>query len=366
MRIILWTLMVAVVLLSYARADEFERAATWRPLEFPRDHASHPEYRTEWWYFTGVLEADDGRTFGFQATWFRTGLERNGAERRSRLATRDLMFFHGAITDVSSKSFAHESVASRAASSWAGAATEDLRVHVFDRTLARRPDGSWEVAFTVEGRRVELVLTAQRPPLLHGVEPGLSQKGPVRGQASYYYSFPRMRAEGTLELEPGGSRVAVRGRSWFDQEFGSNQLADDQIGWDWFSVALSDGSDLMLYVIRRDDGTIEPASSGTLRRPDGSRAHLPLEAFTIEVLERWRSAASGATYPSRWRIRIPDHAIDLTVTPLVADQELRTQGTTGVTYWEGLSQFRGDANGVAVTGRGYIELVGYAGRFRGI
>ena len=346
---------------------EFPQAIEPREFVFPRDHGSHSEYKTEWWYLTGKLQAEDERLFGFQATWFRSGLTPYDPvqPRKSRLATRQLFFFHGALTDVAAQRFQHVADAARGALNWAGASEEDLDVWLLDHRFVRDGD-VFRTDFRVEGRRVELELRPQREPLFHGVTPGLSQKGPQPGQASYYYTLTRMRATGTVEEEPGGAKIPVTGSVWLDREFGSNQLDDTQVGWDWFSVTLSDGSDLMLYQIRLKDGGIEPHSSGTFRTADGSRSHISRESFTIEVLDRWTSKASGATYPARWRIRVPTHGIDLRVRPLLANQELRTGGNTEVDYWEGLSEFVGEVNGVEVQGHGYIELVGYNGAIRGL
>lgn len=355
----------AVVLAAEAAAENFAQAIEPRVFAFPRDHGAHPEYRTEWWYLTGALEDQAGNPFGFQATWFRSALVPEASTRPSRLAARDLYFFHGALTDVTGRSFAHEADISRGASSWAGARLDDLDVHLFHHRFRRDGDG-FVATFHVEGRRVHLRLTSEREPLLHGASPGLSRKGSEPGQASYYYSLTRMRATGTIEREPGGDTIDVGGLVWLDREFGSNQLGEEQIGWDWFSVALSDGTDLMLYQLRREDGSIEPRSSGTLRTARGERLHLDRDEFTIEVLDRWTSPETGAEYPAKWRIRVPSREVDLAVRPLLANQELRTGDTTGVDYWEGLSDFRGRIGSTEVSGRGYIELVGYAGAFRGL
>ncbi len=344
--------------------DDFEAADRPRELVFPGDHGDHPEFKTEWWYLTGSVTTPDGELLGFQATWFRSALVAAAPARRSNLATRDLFFFHGALTDVARKSFHFGQVGSRGAPDWASAERGSLDVAVLGRRLTSDADGSWRATFDVDGRAVELRLTPTRTPLLHGEVPGLSRKGPRPGQASYYYSHTRLRAEGTVQRSPDSEPVAVEGTVWFDHEFGSNQLAEDQVGWDWFSVALDDGSDLMLYLLRREDGTFETESSGTLRRPDGTREHLRLADFRVEVLETWRSPRSDATYPARWRLRVPDHGVDLEVRPVIADQELDTRDSTGVTYWEGLCEFTGRVGERGVGGRGYVELVGYASRFR--
>ncbi|MHB9097869.1 MAG: lipocalin family protein, partial [Syntrophales bacterium] len=166
--------------------------------------------------------------------------------------------------------------------------------------------------------------------------------------------------EGFLKTA-AGARIAVRGRSWFDHEFGSNQLAAEQTGWDWFSIYLSDGRDLMIYLLRRRDGSIEPSSSGTLVEADGKTRHLDLAEISVKVLEQWKSPRSDGRYPARWQIRISSLGIDLTAAPTLADQELVTKGSTGVTYWEGAISGQGTSRNRLVTCQGYAELTGYAG-----
>jgi predicted secreted hydrolase len=358
-------LLLIVVLTQFAATQsDFPRAIEPRAFSFPADHGSHPAYRTEWWYLTGELTTEAGEKLGYQATWFRSALRPQPARRASRLAVRDLYFFHGALARPEADAFVHDHAVSRAGAGWAGAATDRLHLFLPRHTLEQRADGVWRLEVRVKARRMSLRLTPTRPPLLHGRTPGLSIKGPEPGQASYYYSHTRMETEGTLQLEPGGAAVRVTGRTWFDHEFGSAQLAADHEGWDWFSTALSDGTDLMVYGIRRKDGTLEPKSSGTIRFVDGRRVHLARHDFRIEPLARWKSEKSGATYPARWRLTVPGARIDLEVTPLLPDQELHTPGTTGITYWEGFCRFIGRVGDREVEGRGYVELVGYAGPFR--
>lgn len=348
----------------HAQENDFPRAAEARMFSFPRDHANHPEYKTEWWYFTGTLEADDGKLFGYQATWFRSALTPHAAQRASALGARDLYFFHGSLSDVKEQRFLFDQSISRGVPGWAGASAKNLDVSLLENSLRRAPDGSWHLRCRIRGRELDLELTPKREPLLHGQEPGLSQKGPLPGQASFYYSQTRLAGTGTLTREDG-STVTVQGKTWFDHEFGSNQLTDDQVGWDWFSVTLDDGSDLMLYLLRKKDGRVETTSSGTLREADRQSLHLTHNDFTVRELEHWKSPHSGARYPAAWQIEVPGSGLSLEVRPLLPDQELRTKGTTGVTYWEGLCEFRGRHGNRKVSGKGYVELVGYAGAFLG-
>ncbi len=377
-------------------ADGFMRASPGRPLVLPADHGSHPETRTEWWYLTGVLHAavEDGETatnsadgdpqFGFQATWFRRALIAELPAGRSPLATRDVMLYHGALTDVAAGSLSFHEQSCRAYPPWAHAATGALDVALLDSSLTLRAangapgsvdadesSGEAHLHCRVGDGELDVVIDlAACAPLLHGAEPGLSLKGALPGQASWYYSLPRLPLRGTLR-RPGQPDLAVTGHAWFDHEFGSSQLSDGQVGWDWFSAALDDGSDLMLYRMRRADGSADESSAGTFREPrDGGAppqeprtTYLGSPDFTLESTGTWRSPSSGAVYPSGWTLRVPAEALMLTVTPMVLDQELRTPSSTGVTYWEGLCSFSGERAGHAVKGFGYVELVGYERSF---
>ena len=213
--------------------------------------------------------------------------------------------------------------------------------------------------------QINLALHPLKPLIFHG-NAGLSKKGDGKGQASFYTSFTELETEGSIRIRENGPAIKVRGKSWFDHEFGSNQLTEDQEGWDWFSLHLSDGRDLMLYFLRKKGGLVEPASSGTIVEADGTSHHLSLQDVSLNVLEKWKSPQSGALYPSRWHILIPSFGVDLLVTPLIAHQELMTTGTTGIVYWEGALQGEGNSKNSRVTAEGYAELTGYAGSIGGI
>ncbi|GJM21879.1 MAG: carotenoid 1,2-hydratase [Planctomycetota bacterium] len=350
-----------------SEADGFLRALPGRELRLPADHANHPRTRTEWWYFTGQLFAEDGREFGFQSTWFRRALRERLPTQAPPLAVRDVLLYHGALADVDRARTQFTERVSRDHAPWARASEERLEVVTLDaslldpvgdgaRVLLDAPVGDARLRVAIDFGTVT--------PLAHGEEPGLSLKGSEAGQASWYYSLPRLPLSGSLQLADG-SELAVSGEAWFDHEFGSSQLGDEQVGWDWFSVALDDGSELMLYQLRHTDGSADATSSATLRRPDGSQRHLRREDFELEVLERWTSPRSRARYPAEWALRIPSEALELRVRPRFADQELSTSGSTGVVYWEGLCEFVGERAGGAVMGAGYVELVGYADSIQG-
>jgi len=340
-------------------ADDWARVTAPRKWSFPRDFGAHPEYRTEWWYFTGNLKDGEGKRYGYQLTFFRRGIRLHLPPASGPWDLRDIYPAHFALTDVSGDRFRSADRLSRAGPGLAGASREGMNVWVL--SWSARMEGT---AILLEARdggmELSLRLHPRKPPVVHGAS-GFSRKGPAPGQASYYVSLTDLETHGSLRLPGSPAPVSVRGVSWFDQELGSNQLAPGQKGWDWFSLHLSDGRDLMIYLLRLEDGSVEPASSGTLVAADGSARHLKLSEISVSALGRWKSPHSKAEYPARWRIRIPPAGIDLTVAPLVADQELRTESSTGITYWEGAVAGEGVSGGRGVTCEGYAELTGYAG-----
>ena len=325
---------------------------------FPRDHAAHPEYRTEWWYYTGHL-ASGARRFGYELTFFRVGIDPARARDGSAWAPHTVLFAHLALTDESRGRFRSWRRASRSALGMAGADTAAYRVWIDDWAAGlARDHRAHRLRASAEGLGLALELAPMKPPVIHGAA-GLSLKSAEPGRASHYASLTRLATRGTLVVD--GDSLAVAGSSWMDHEFGSDQLAPWIAGWDWFGLQLDDGTELMLYRLRRRDGGDEPVSSGTRVARDGASHHLPREAFTIVERGRWTSARSGAVYPSGWRIEVPGEGLRLELTPTLRDQELETE----VTYWEGSVTVRGEGRSGPVTGRGYVELTGYAGPLPG-
>jgi predicted secreted hydrolase len=339
-------------------AGGWQLATVARDWRFPRDHAAHPEFRTEWWYYTGHLEAD-GRRFGYELTFFRVGIDRARASSPSAWAPHTVLFAHAALTDEQGGRFAFAERIARPALGMAGADTAQYHVWVDEWSVRLGPDARTHALVADAGEfALALELVAEKPPALHG-ERGLSRKAAGEGRASHYASLTRLETRGTVTLS--GRRFAVRGSSWMDHEFGSGALAEDQVGWDWVSLQLDDGRDLMLYRMRRRDGTADPASSGTLVERDGRTRHLPRDAFELRATGAWTSPHTGTAYPSGWTIRVPGEGLELEVEPTLRDQELRTEGTAGLAYWEGSVRARGRSGRGAVAGRGYVELTGYAG-----
>ena len=333
------------------------------PVSFPRDHGAHDDARVEWWYVTGHLADGDGRRSGFQLTFFRTGVADEPREARtSAFAPRDLHLAHFARTDVDGKTFRYaERIhrdgpgGARARATHLDVANEDWRLTELGGKLYLRASdrvGGKEETLT-------LLLTPEKPPVLHG-ENGLSRKAPEPEAVSRYVSFTRLRAEGWHTF--GTTSRAVTGSAWMDHEWGPGAIGKGTTGWDWFSVQLDDGRDLMLYLLRGADGSPTLHSSGTLVDRDGRPAPLAPADFSVEVTGRWTSPRSKGIYPSRWVLRVPGAGLALEVVPLLADQELVTDRSTRVTYWEGACDVRPLAGSPGPAGRAYVELTGYAGK----
>ena len=379
---------------------------------FPADHAVHRDFKTEWWYFTGHVRetgSDSGREFGYELTFFRQGVippGRRGAARgegatdragtgaasgsggsgdagageapaRSRFVQDDFKFAHLAVTDVTGRRFVFTQKATRGAFGEAGfgddanpetapTGAEPRLAWIEGWELRVEADGAWRIVARSTDPAVALDFRVRptKPPVIHGI-PGenLSRKAAGEGNASHYYSFTRMETAGTLAF---GDRpaAAVRGESWFDHEWASNGLGPDQVGWDWFSFHFEDGTELMLYAMRRRDGTMDPVSNGTLVATDGQTTHLRREDFELKPAgTTWKSPKTGAVYPTVWQVRIPGHGFDFTVRPRLDEQEL---ALPQIAYWEGAMTVSGTRAGQPLRGRGYMELTGYAGPLVGL
>ncbi len=345
-------------------AQQFKQAAPGYRYTFPRDHAAHKEFKTEWWYYTGHLNAADGRTFGYELTFFRSALDPQEAPGRlpweSQWTAQDVYPAHFAISDISNKQFFFADRLNRGKAHLAGA--EESVYHVWNELWFAELLGGRHVLRAEDDRySLHLLLAPQKPPIIHGTH-GISQKADCAGCASHYYSLTRLKSEGVLYIN--GEPVPVLGMSWMDHEFGSNQLAENQVGWDWFSLQLSDETDLMLYLLRLDDGTLDPNSSGTWVAKSGVSHHLERDDYTVTPLGEWKSSKSGATYPMGWRIQVPEKELNLHVIPVFEDQELVTGGSTNITYWEGACRVTGTSGNKTISGQGYVEMTGYAKAFR--
>jgi len=361
---ILSLLLLVCLVKTGASRTQWKQAAGPRNWSFPKDHGSHPDFRTEWWYFTGNLTDGSEKRFGYQLTFFRQGIVWRAKNPNNTWSVRDLFPAHFTLTDVSAGQFWYAERIARQGPGLAGAAGDGMDVWMLNWS-ARMKNDTIRMEARDKDKFLSLELIPRKPMVFHG-QNGLSRKGPIEGQASYYFSYTDLATRGSIRTPLSKTQIPVTGTSWFDHEFGSNQMTPDQVGWDWFSLHLSDGHDLMLYALRRKDGSVEPTSSGTLVSPSGKAAHLNLSEIRIEILDHWKSPGSGGRYPSRWRIGIPSADIDLLIRPLVASQELLTEGSTGVAYYEGAIEGKGTSGGKDVMAEGYVEMTGYAGSLAGL
>jgi predicted secreted hydrolase len=324
---------------------EYREALPGYRYQFPRDHFEHQDFRTEWWYYTGNVTTAGGERFGFELVFFREG-ERHNSESKSAWAVQDLYLAHAAVTDAHGKRFWYEERLNRQGPGVAGASLDRRRIW----------NGNWSSEWTGENQtldavtehfRFHLKLTPEKPFVIQG-ENGVSQKAEGPGRASHYVSFPRLGVSGTINSRE------VSGTAWMDHEWFTEQLAPEQVGWDWFSVQLDNHTELMLFELRRKDGSlsgqsIDHYSSGTFIDARGVPRHLRHDEFTLQPLSYWHK------YPVAWRLRLPALNIDLTCHAVMPDQELRG----GPDYWEGAVDYSGTQKGV-----GYLEMTGYEGRVR--
>lgn len=334
-------------------APDFPDVLSGVPLQFPRDHGSHPDFRTEWWYVTGWVTDAKGREFGVQVTFFRsrTGI---GEDSRSAFAPSQLLFAHAAIADSAHGRLRHDQRVARMGLGLAEAATTMTDVRVGDWSLVLAGN---RYAARIEARdfSLDLAFTAMTPVLLQG-EQGWSRKGPRDAQASYYYSRPQLVTTGSIGIGP--RQHAVRGTSWLDHEWSSAYLAPEARGWDWLGVNFDDGGALMLFRIRAHDGSVYWAG-GTSRNAAGVTRTLRPEEITFCARRSWQSPRTGVVYPVAFDVRAGE--LEFVVEPLLDDQELDARASVGTIYWEGA--VRVSAGGRAA-GRGYLELTGYGAPLR--
>jgi predicted secreted hydrolase len=320
-------------------------------VRVPEDHVAHPEYRIEWWYYTGNARGDDGKAYGYQVTFFRVGVDA-APQNPSVFAVRDIYMAHVALTDVDGVGHQFADRLNRAGVHWAGARTDRYEVWNENWRVSLDAQGRHRVVAETDRFGLDLTLEPGKAPVLQG-DRGYSRKGQDPGNASHYYSLTRMPTTGRIRV--GDRTVTIRGTSWMDHEFGTSALDAGTRGWDWFALQFDDGRELMLYQLRLDDGRPNPFSSGTLVERDGRTVRLGVGDFTVTPTRTWRSPGSGATYPVEWDVRVPKAGLALTVRAAVDAQELRTRRSTNVTYWEGAVRVEGTA------GSGYLEMTGYSG-----
>ena len=327
----------------------FSRAEQPRAFEFPRDHAAHPDFRSEWWYFTGHLRDERGRPYGFQLTLFRFELAAERTSSVSAWRTPTVLLGHFALTDIAGGKFHAFERMSRALPSVAGTALSPPAVWLDEWRIEQHGDHDWRLSAQQDGIALNLDLSAASAVVLQG-EAGLSRKSAAAGNASYYYSMPRLRAAGTLSLADG--KHAVEGEAWLDREWSTSALAREQAGWDWFALQLADGGSLMFYRLRQRDGSSDAYSAGTYVDADGQVHALGARDVTISARDHWTSPHSGRVYPHGWRLEVPSAKLTLDLAPRLADQEWRGR----FRYWEGAVTVSRDGQ---AAGLGYVELTGY-------
>jgi|WetSurMetagenome_2_1015567.scaffolds.fasta_scaffold15022_3 predicted secreted hydrolase len=339
--------------------NHFDHADQPRVFSFPVDHGAHQNFQTEWWYFTGNLKSEQGDDFGYQLTFFRRALQPqvNVTNRTSDLAVNQIYMAHFTITQAGINRFYPFQRFNRGDNQLAGALTDPfLKVWLADWQVQQISENEFQLKAQSDGIEIDLSLSDGHGIILQG-DMGLSHKSSTT--ASYYYSMPRLTTKGSINIEQKEFRVT--GTSWMDHEFSTSALSGDQIGWDWFALHLDDGKDIMAYRMRNLKGSLDPNSNGSLLIPSQPLIGLAAEDFNISSTGSWKSPTSNAVYPSGWHMLIPSQGIDLTITPLIKDQELNF----AFTYWEGAVLITGSINGKSISGSGYVELTGYAHSMQG-
>jgi len=341
-------------ILGVEEDQPFARAIQPRKFVFPEDHGPHPQFKTEWWYYTGNLFSESDRRFGYQLTFFRSALTPEAQQRNSNWATNQIYMAHFALTDVDAERFYHFERFSRDSLGLAGAKANPFKVWLENWSAEGRQSEPLPMRLSAreDSVAIELNLESAKPIVLQG-ENGLSQKSAKPGNASYYYSMTRMPTSGSISIS--GESFQVSGTSWLDREWSTSALGEGQVGWDWFSLQFDDGRELMYYQLRLKDGTADPLSSGVLVDVDGSTKRLRPSDIDIKVLNHWQSSKSGAKYPAKWRLDVVNEGISLEISPFLAEQEL----ITTVRYWEGAVSVQGKDSASKLTGFGYVELTGY-------
>lgn len=334
---------------SFAAPPELSPVTPGQPLIFPRDFGAHPDFRTEWWYVTGWLQAPEGKPLGFQVTFFRSATDHDPANP-SRFAPRQLIIAHAALSDPSVGKLLHDQKSAREGFGLAYAKVGDTDVRLGDWRFVRAVDGSYRASVKSRDFALDLSLSPSQPRMLQG-DQGFSRKGPLPAQASYYYSEPQLKVSGSVSRH--GKATTISGSAWLDHEWSTSVLDPDAAGWDWLGANLDDGAALMAFRIRGKDGSTMWAHAA-LRDADGRITQFGAQQLRFAPQRQWRSPRTGATYPVA--MRIETGSITWELAPLQDDQELDSRQSTGAVYWEGAVTVT--RNGQPA-GRGYLELTGY-------
>ncbi len=347
--------LAAALLYFHPLAAQYRTALPGYRFEFPRDYFDHPGFQTEWWYYTGNVKSANGHRFGFELTFFRQAVSRDPAPSAA-WDVKDVYLTHLALSDLDGQKFYHSERINRAGPGIAGVSESAARIW----------NGNWQIQWQGQDQHLQaiekqfqlhLALHPEKSPILHG-ENGLSQKSQGAGHASYYFSLTRLATKGQIELN--GESFEVTGLAWMDHEFFTHQLEQDQVGWDWLSLQLEDNTELMLFRIRRKDGSVDPFSAGTCVDAQGKSTHLRANEFTLQPLaQTWTSPSTHATYPIAWNIRIPKLEIELEARTSLASQELTGKTKIAPSYWEGAIILGGHRGKIPLNGVGYLEMTGY-------
>lgn len=352
-----------IIVPNVSISNDYDQISGPCELSFPDDHGPHPGFRTEWWYYTGNLIDSNQRGFGFQLTFFRRQIKPTAARQdwpqpASPWRTDEIYLAHAALTDITNARHVKFEKMARPVLSIAGAEQQGKAWKVFIENWEAviLPDKHHLKANT-DSFELTLTLIPNKPIVLHG-ENGYSRKGQATDKASCYYSFTRLEAKGSLLLDE--TRHSVTGTAWMDHEFSTAPLQPGIVGWDWFSLQLSDHSEIMIFLLRQADGSTNAASSGTYVLPSGQTQHLSIDDIQISPTGFWKSPHSKGRYPIKWKLSIPRLMCNVNITARVSDQEMLTPLSTGVTYWEGSVNAQGDKGGRSINGSGYVEMTGYA------
>jgi predicted secreted hydrolase len=340
-------------------SENFRKADQVIPFSFPLDHGPHPDFQTEWWYYTGNLKTNDGRPFGYQLTFFRRSLSGQPDERASAWGTNQVYMAHFSLTDPLSNNFTFFEKLERGVPELAGAqGLPFYQVWLHDWQVKQTGADAFHLQASQDDFAIDLDLVDLKGPVFQG-DRGLSQKGGEPGNASYYYSQTRLKTRGVIRIAE--KEFTVTGFSWMDHEFSTSALGAGVIGWDWFSMQLDDESEIMLFTLRKNDGSLDELSSGMIINADGSTRHLINSDFGIQSQGTWQSPATRTLYPSDWLVTVPSENLRLTVSPAIKNQEV----PGFFTYWEGSVVIEGTKKGNPVSGSGYTELTGYAASMQG-
>ena len=353
-----------VVAAAMLQVSPWREAKPGYAFSFPRDHAAHPDFKIEWWYYTGNVKTAEGRRFGYQVTFFRVGIDHTPANP-SKWAVRDLYMTHLAVSDPQGQKYRYAEKLTRGGPGLAGAKADtyytwndDWSAGLVGPSTALGASRQHKLHAIDAKAGIDLLLDEGKAPAINGIN-GINQKGARDGNASHYYSLTRMPTTGTIVVD--GERFEVTGETWMDHEFSTSFLEPEQRGWDWFSIQMSDNRELMLYRMRRADGSHDPRSSGTFVDANGKTTHLTDRDFTLTPGRSSFKSKNGAVYPTEWTVTVPSQKIELKVTTPLNDQELSLVQSTGVAYWEGMIEVTGQSAGQAVKGAGYLEMTGYYG-----